>query len=700
MELSEFREEFLTEIQSEAIEMQEHPTDVFIRRIEDILVNDYSYLSELTSCYFDERKGTTKFKSMHIDAQSLDLTTNTLNLLCVDYNPGEMTTLSKDYIDWAPQQLVNFFENVIKGYFSDRAVDISVPVVALAREIRANYELIHKLHLFVASTNKLNEKWKTINLPTISLVDRDFQVELDVIDISKVYQTKLADFEREEIIITTEEFGVKGIPCIRADVATEEFDAYLAIVPGAFLSDIYKKYGPRLLEANVRSFLKTNNKVNAGMRGTILNSPSKFFPYNNGISTTALEVTTEKKDGELFITSFTDLQIVNGGQTTASLASATIKDKNSLEGIYVQMKLTIVRGEHIDPNSEFVRNIAKFANSQSKVTAADLNSNHEFYIRMEEFSRKIYAPPVGNSTVQTLWFFERTRGQYDQAKMKMTKAQKEAFERIRPKNQVFKKTDIAKYINSCDQLPYNVAWGAEVNMTRFQERMEKDWGKSDTRYNSEYYRHLVAKAILFKQTDKAVAHLEWYKEQRAYKAQLVTYTVAKLMREIERTRLRFNFRAVWDRQSVPDYVLADIEKIARLAYDVFTGPRTTGNVETYCKQKICWENLEKREFTLSEETLGFLISAADEAIESARAVKDQRFDNAVTAEIEVFKVGSANWQILLEKGTEQGIVTYADQKLIQVAINYSNGVYTSLKPRQAKEILAVKAKLVEHGIIV
>jgi hypothetical protein len=701
MDLQEFRQEFINGIEAEAIELAEKPSEVFIRRIEDILVNDYSYLSELHSLFFEWMKGNVKYKSMSIDAQSLELSTNTLNLMFIHYNNGEMQTLNKDFTENA-QRLVNFFENCIKGFFTGPDFDLSVPEVSFAAEIRRNYEDIHKIHLFLASTDKLSERLKTIPLPAITLANRTFQVELDVIDITKIYQTKLTDFRKEEITVETADFGVQGIPCIKAHLDSDVYESYLAIVPGAFLSDIYKKYGPRLLEANVRSFLSVRGAVNKGIRGTILNSPDKFFPYNNGISTTASAITTEVgKDGGLLITSFKDLQIINGGQTTASLASATIKDKAVLDGIYVQMKLTIIRDESALTDSEFVRNIAKFANSQNKVTAADLNSNHDFYVRMEEFSRKTYAPATDNNTYQTLWFFERARGQYDQAKMKMTKAQKETFERINPPKQVIKKTDIAKYVNSCDQKPYDVAWGAEVNLTRFQAIMEDDWKKSNTGYNVAYFRDLVAKAILFKQVEKTISHLDWYQAQKAYRAQLVTYTIAKLFFEIGKKKQFFNFKAVWERQSTPDFILDDAAKIALIAYEVFTDPsRPTGNVETYCKRKDCWDALKNKPFELSAKTLAFLVDAEEVKTENARSQKEQRFDNSVMADVEVFKIGAAKWAVYLEKGKAQGHLSGYEEKMLEIAIKYANNVYTSLKAKQAAEILVIKAKLDDLGIVV
>lgn len=55
-------------------------------------------------------------------------------------------------------------------------------------------------------------------------------------------------------------------------------DAYMGIVPGKFLADIYLKYGSKLLQGNVRAFLSIRGKVNKGIRDTIINNPNSFLP--------------------------------------------------------------------------------------------------------------------------------------------------------------------------------------------------------------------------------------------------------------------------------------------------------------------------------------------------------------------------------------------------------------------------------------
>jgi len=603
MEMIEYREYLVNQIRATAIEEERYPYEVFIDFVTDIMVNDYSMLSGIEQCYFTVPSGNKAYKSMHIDAGSLELSTNTLNLMIADFNCDSLSDINNSDINSATSSMLNYFENCLKGFFT--LAEQADPAVQLAIEVRRNLDSIYKIHLFISSTNQLSKRVKNVDLDDFYFKGKSFKIELDIVDIVKIFNAQLATSEKEEIVIDVSEFNNTGIQCVKADIDSSIYEAYLAVVPGEFLSDIYKKYGPRLLEGNVRSYLQQRGGVNKGIRGTILNEKEKFFTYNNGISTTARSIILQEIPGRgLCITSFTDLQIINGGQTTASLASASIKDNVLLNGIFVQMKLTIVKFD----DAEFIRNISKFANSQNKVTAADLNSNHPFYTRIEGYSRKIFAPTVNNQTYQTTWFFERSRGQYEQPMMKMSKSERATYERINPSNQKFDKTDLAKYINSDEMRPYDVAWGKEVNSTKFQVKIEDQWGKDNSIYNELYYRNLIAKAIIFGVIRKTILSSDWYKENKGYLIQLVTYSFSKLIYEVLKLKKFMNYKFIWDKQSLPEFLIDDIGKIAKLAYQVFYDPsRPYGNIETYCKSKTCWDNLSAIPYELNDSTKGFLI---------------------------------------------------------------------------------------------
>ena len=344
------------------------------------------------------------------------------------------------------------------------------------------------------------------------------------------------------------------------------------------------------------------------------------------------------------------------------------------------------------------RHVSQFANSQNKVTAADLNSNHPFYQRIEDFSRKIYAPAANGSPLQTIWFFERSRGQYEQPKMKMSKGERGTYERINPPSQRFDKTDLAKFINSADIKPYDVAWGREVNAVRFQVEMEKQWKADPSVFNESYYRDLIAKAIIFITTRKTILSLDWYKENKGYLVQLVTYTFAKLSYEVQRLGKVMNYRYIWDKQGLPDFLIDEISDIAYQAREVFFSPdRTNGNIETFCKQKECWVRLQATHYELSEKTKAFLIDHEDVHDEKIAAKKDQRFSDSIDNEIEIFEKGDEYWERLKITGLEQGVINGGDAQNLDLAIAYCQGT-RSLPPMIFKKIIAVREKLREAQI--
>lgn len=695
MDLLEFRESYINDdIKAEAITSSRYPIEVFIENAADILENDYSLLSDISLCYYEFTKGTKAYKNMRIDAAYLDLTSNTLNLLFADFNDGEIKNITNEFVSNKSKLLLNYFENVLKGFF--RNGEQADPAVQLAHNILVNEKSIYKLKLYIVSTDRLSRAVKTLDLEDYTFNGKAYKVDLSVLDIEGIYKSKLIGFQKEDVVINCSDFGIQGIPCIKANIETDQYESYLAIVPGSFLADIYKKHDQSLLESNVRSFLKFNGSVNKGIRGTILNEKSRFFTYNNGISTTAksVELHSDPKNG-LMITSFTDLQIINGGQTTATLAATSIKNNADLSGIYVQMKLTVLT----NPNPDLIRYIATYANSQNKVKTADLNSSHPFYVRMEEFSRKIYAPLESGQIVQKLWFFERARGQYEQPLMKMTKKAIEDYKLVRPKNQKFTLTDLAKYANAAEILPHYVSWGGEVNAAHFHNNVVKQWEKDNSVYNELYYKELIAKKILFGHIEKIISDQEWYQERRAYRPQIVAYTFSKFAQEVKKLNLEINYKQIWEKQSVPIEFNDDIAKIGKAFFDViYDESRPTANIETYCKREECWQIFSGKNCVLSPRIISLLITKSDKQQDTSRAKKDQKFDSGISNEVDIFTKGSQYWESLIQRGMTQDVLTFSEAEILRAAIKYCNGVYMQLTKYQLKEIVRIQAKLKEHMI--
>ena len=305
-----------------------------------------------------------------------------------------------------------------------------------------------------------------------------------------------------------------------AEQDDSDYQTILAVVPGDVLMDVYGEYGSRLLQLNVRSFLQARGKVNQGIRRTILDEPDRFLAYNNGISATASAVKlTSMPDGGLGIQSLDNLQIVNGGQTTASLYHAAVKDRANIDHIQVQMKLTVVEPDRLD---EIVPLISRYANSQNKVNEADFSANHPFHVEIEKLSRTIWAPAADGTQRQTRWFYERARGQYQDALSRAgTPARQRQFKETHPAAQRFAKTDLAKFEMAWDRLPHLVSLGAQKCFREFTIRLTD---RADQSVDQAYFANLIAKAILFRRTEKLVSTLQL----GGYRANVVAYVVALL----------------------------------------------------------------------------------------------------------------------------------------------------------------------------
>ena len=238
------------------------------------------------------------------------------------------------------------------------------------------------------------------------------------------------------------------IACLRTSAATGEYETYLAFLPGPLLAKIYGEFGQRLLERNVRAFLQVKGAVNRGLQKTLRDEPHRFLAYNNGLCATAAKVRVKSEpSGHALLEWAQDFQIVNGGQTSASVFHALKKEQLDISQVCVQMKLTVCSNpEHV---TEIVPLISRYANSQNKVNTADFAANGPFHRTMEALSRAVWAPPASGLQRGSHWYYERARGSFadDRGRHGAAAARRE-WESQNPPGQRFTKTDLAKFEQS------------------------------------------------------------------------------------------------------------------------------------------------------------------------------------------------------------------------------------------------------------
>ena len=360
------------------------------------------------------------------NGESLDI----LVAIHTDAVPPE--TVLKSEASAAFKRATEFFKRSCKGYHAE--VEESGAVFDAAQQIyQASKETLTQVRFTLITDGILK------NPPIPSQELPDVRVNYEIWDIERLFRSVNSGRQREVIEIDFEEATGALVPCLAQPESNSEYAAYLAIFPASAVVEMYGKYGARLLERNVRSFLQVRGKVNAGMRETIRNKPQMFLAFNNGLSATAEQVVlSDLPGGGKGIKSVRDLQIVNGGQTTASIFHAFKKDKADVKQLFVQVKLTVLK----DPQQmdEVVPLISRFANSQNKIQEADLAANDAYHRKVEAFSRTVWAPPKDGTLRQTRWFYERARAQYQDERARAgTPAKLREFEAVHPKSQLFTK---------------------------------------------------------------------------------------------------------------------------------------------------------------------------------------------------------------------------------------------------------------------
>jgi len=563
----------------------------------------------------------------------------------------------------------------------------AAPGYGLAADLMYRFHDLRKYRIYLVTDMIMSKSIKELKSDKFN----GKPVEYHIWDLGRLYQLEQSSSGKEEIVIDLKSLVDKGIPCISAS-KTDDYTAYLCNIPGMLLANLYNQYGGRLLEGNVRSFLQVKGKVNKAIRNTILNEPLMFFAYNNGIAATCEKIDLENINGTEYITKISSLQIVNGGQTTASLAMALINDKSDgsvekINTISIPMKLSVV--SH-DKAQALIPNISRFANSQNKVSEADLWSNHPFHIRLEEFSRRILAPAAQGIQYGTHWYYERANGQYKQETYKCTESEKKHFALQNPPHQMFKKVDLARFINLKQMRPDIASTGGQKGFSKFAISAAEQWDKNDAVFNEEYFKDVVAMAIICRGADKIVSHLPWY---NSYKANIVAYTVSKIFFTVENEYPDYaiSLRSIWSTQSLSPAWVKLIEDVSKIMYDYLIDPsRPVENVTEWAKREKCWENAKLIKIELSEEFVNELVDKTLVREDLAYAKKTQKEHIKINAIVDVYKFGVEKWRSLIEWDKTHKVLLPIDIEFINVALGMEKGKVPSEK--QAVIIMKILEK--------
>lgn len=657
IELSEYHQNLMADIRREADESGILMVEAFFDEMTARLT-EAGELETADRAFYENGEGSHKIR---IDGYAGDPrdSEGVLGLITCDFTDSdEIQTFGKTDVPPILNPLIRFLKRARSAEFRDALNEVN-PAFQVSDLIIATWPQVSKVKLILVSNRRYVGRDDAVKLQDLD----DVPVTWSVWDLARFERFDRSGQSREDMVIDfSKDFG-SPLPALKASQIGAALESYLLIIPGEQLAAVYDRWGARLLEANVRTFLQARAKTNKGIQKTIKEEPELFFPYNNGLSATAERVDCVQTESGLNISSISNLQIVNGAQTTGSIHAAIRSNGEQLEKVFVQMKLTVVPP---DRSEEIVPKISEYANTQNKVNAADFFSNHPFHIRIEQFSRKLIFPARDGERHDSKWFYERSRGQYINERGQRTSSREQKkFDLEFPKKQLFTKTDLAKFENSAAGLPHMVSCGAQKNFAQFAKEVGESWAKNETKYNEVWYRRLIAKALIFRRLETEIPKQSWY--EGGYRANIVTYAMAKVFYDTSQTNEILDLDIIAKRQSVSDELTAALLLAAEEAHKVITRPIAgMRNLSEWAKKQACWSELQYRKIDY-----GNRFSRCMTLKETARQYEietkeKQRELNGIEAQSQVVNLGANFWRTVLEQGKVANSLSPKDEQILKV----------------------------------
>ena len=672
MDLSEFAIEFLEGALITVDEEKISQEDAITNDIIEYTIDSGDVIAH-ELCHY-------KVRGIKINAWNYDEDNDVIDLFVTIFKGEQrITKVSDKEITDAFIKAENFFWSAREGKLFSKIDESDDQIFDLVQIIEQSKDSVKNIRLFVLTNGQ-----SSVDVIPNAREEKGVFINYHLWDIERIYQQYLIRSGKQKIEIDFFNDYNHKLKCLHMDKVSDKVDAYLAIIPGKILAKIYDKYKQGLLEKNVRTFLQFKAKVNKGIRETIKNEPDMFFAYNNGISTTAERIDIEYEDGVPYITRIENWQVVNGGQTTASIYATSTEKDIDLSKVFVQMKISVVQQN--DDIDRIIPFISRYANTQTIIKNSDFSTNSIYHNSIQDFSRSEWVPSKTGGKATNKWFYERARGQYLDEKSKKTGKELKSFELEYPKNQKFIKTDLSKYEMSWWQRPYDVGKGAENNFNIFTKELANDIND----VSKIYYQRLIAKAILFKEIDKIVAK----RDLGGYKANMVSYILAWLS---YKTNKKLNLDIIWERQTISEPVNNLIEQMVDIVWKHITTPSKTGmNIGEWCKKQDCWLTLKDKSIDI------------DSINSEIKTDSDSYFENNLIGQElspqeskmieEASKIKAEIWFSLSKWAKENNRFTPFDRKL-----SYNLGVLANRKatfsPKQAKAALKILKQAKEEGFI-
>ena len=571
MELAEFLRETQATVRAQMQDGALYEELVYANIVMDHMA-EIGMTFEPVQCHFEGKVGNA---ILRLSGYALSDDNDQLDLFVSLYQGvDEPTRIPDAETKTAVEQCFRFLSLCAQGTLAPK-LDPTNDVRSLAETLQAIYNDLEQIRIFVITDRIANSKsFKTKDI-------NGKAVRLEVMDIERLHRHISEGKPRDELVIDFNELSGQPLPCVFVNGQNDDYDYALTAIPGDALRLLYEKFGARLLEANVRSFLSVKGKgVNAGIQSTLRSSPERFMAYNNGIVMVADEIRLgNSRDGATGIAWIKGLQIVNGGQTTASLYFTKKKySEVDLSRVRVAAKIIVMRVQDPAKEEALVSDISRFANSQNAVRQSDLSANKPFHVEIEKISRTVYCPDGVSQ-----WFYERAAGSYNTllAREGTTPAKLKKIKDAIPTGRRLTKTDLAKYLNAWDQKPEIVSLGSQKNFDRFMASLTAPEGQEVKLPSTSDFKAMIAKAKLYRDAQKLIRPMF-----QAFQANITAYTVSVTAMMIGD---RIDLEKIWSKQAISQELLRQIETWSRQVSDVLHESARGKMISEWAKKPECKE---------------------------------------------------------------------------------------------------------------
>lgn len=571
MDLSEFLRETQSAVKAQMRDGALYEELVFCGIVMEHM-SDIGMTFEPVECHFEGKVGNA---NLRLSGYSISEESDQLDLFVSLYaNADEPTAIPDAETKTAVEQCLRFLTLCAEGKMAPK-LDPSSDVRSLAETLQAIYDDLEQIRVYVITDRVAKSK---------SFKTRDIggkAVRLEVMDIQRLHRHWSEGKPRDELVVDFKLVCGGPLPCVYVP-GESDYDYALTAIPAEALRLLYEQFGARLLEANVRSFLSVKGKgVNAGIQNTLRNAPERFMAYNNGIVIVAdrMELDRAGGEGSTGILWLKGLQIVNGGQTTASIYFTKKKfPETDLSRVRIPAKIIVMRDDDAAKEEALVSDISRYANSQNAVRQSDLSANKPFHVEVEKLSRSVFCPDGVSQ-----WFYERAAGSYNTLLTRegTTPAKLKALKEAIPTSRRITKTDLAKYITAWDKKPDIVSLGSQKNFDRFMAGLTPADGQEAPLPTVAEYKSMIAKAKIYRDAQRLLRPMF-----QAFQANVTAYTVSLLS---EKLGQRIDLDRVWNKQGSSPELLAQIAVWGKEVNEVLHASAGGKMVSEWAKRPECKE---------------------------------------------------------------------------------------------------------------